>query len=174
MADTSCQSSLAGSEVIKKLGLTTKDLIPVHLKMHAADNRDINIVGATILRLSGKDSTGKEISTRQMVYITKSTDKLFLSREACTDLGFISPQFPKMNAEETDKANPIQSTNVTTVTTGNKLLQECDCPKRTKPPPPPTLPYPAMEGNREKLQQYLLDYYRASTFNVCEHQRVYH
>ena len=32
-----------------------------------------------------------------------------------------------------------------------------------------TNPYPATETNREKLQQYLLDYYSSSTFNI-EHQ----
>ena len=40
------------------------------------------------------------------------------------------------------------------------------------PPPPPALPYPATEDNREKLQQFLLNHYRASTFNVCEHQSL--
>ncbi len=53
--------------------------------------------------------------------------------------------------------------------------QKCytGCFKRTKPPPIPTsLPYPATEANREKLQQYLLDYYSSSTFNVCEHQTL--
>ena len=33
-----------------------------------------------------------------------------------------------------------------------------------------SLPFPAREANREKLQQYLLDYYASSTFNTCEHQ----
>lgn len=47
----------------------------------------------------------------------------------------------------------------------------CSCPKRVIPPAPPaTLPYPATDENRERLQQYLLDYYSASTFNICEHQ----
>lgn len=35
MADTGCQSCLAGFKIVKKLGLSTKDLIPVDLKMHA-------------------------------------------------------------------------------------------------------------------------------------------
>ena len=34
-ADTGCQSCLAGIKIVKKLGLSTKDLIPVNLKMHA-------------------------------------------------------------------------------------------------------------------------------------------
>ena len=90
MADTGCQSCLVGFKVVKKLGLSTKDL---NLRMHAADNHDIQLLGATILRLSGKDCSGKEISTRQVVYVTNNTDKLFLSREACADLGIISHQF---------------------------------------------------------------------------------
>ena len=168
MADTGCQSCLAGFKIVKKLGLSTKDLIPVDLKMHAADNHDINILGATILRLSGKDSKGEEKSTKQMVYVTNHTDKLFLSREACTDLGIISQKFPIVN--ETEETNPHNSISSAAAPTPQ---QECHCPKRTKPPPiPTTLPYPATEANREKLQQYLLDYYSSSTFNTCEHQTL--
>ena len=168
MADTGCQSCLAGFKIVKKLGLSTKDLIPVDLKMHAADNHDINILGATILRLSGKDSKGEEKSTKQIVYVTNHTDKLFLSREACTDLGIISQKFPIVN--ETEETNPHNSISSAAVPTPQ---QECHCPKRTKPPPiPTTLPYPATEANREKLQQYLLDYYSSSTFNTCEHQTL--
>ena len=46
-------------------------------------------------------------------------------------------------------------------------------PGKEKPPPIPTsLPYPATETNRDKLQQYLLNHYSSSTFNVCEHQTL--
>ena len=38
------------------------------------------------------------------------------------------------------------------------------------PPPPQTLPYPATQQNRGKLEAFLLDYYKSSTFNVCDHQ----
>lgn len=55
MADTGCQSCLAGLKVVKKLGLSVRDLIPVDIKMHAANNNNIRILGGTILRLSGKD-----------------------------------------------------------------------------------------------------------------------
>ena len=65
MADTGCQSCLAGLKIVKKLGLSTRDLIPINIKMHAADNHDICILGATILRLSGKNNKGEEQSTRQ-------------------------------------------------------------------------------------------------------------
>ena len=47
----------------------------------------------------------------------------------------------------------------------------CTCPHHTIPTPKPnTIPFPATENNRMKLQQWLLDYYQTSTFNTCEHQ----
>ena len=153
---------------MKKLGVSVKDLIPVNIKMRAANNDNIRILGATVLRLSGKSNEGEERSTRQMVYVTDNTDKLFLSREACVDLGIIPNTFPTIGeAEETESANSIGTTDA------SLPQQECQCPKRTKPPPIPTsLPFPATEANREKLQQHLLDYYASSTFNTCEHQAL--
>ena len=45
--------------------------------------------------------------------------------------------------------------------------------RRRLPPPPPTkLPFPATEENRGKLLQYLAEYYKSSTFNTYEHQRL--
>ena len=102
------------------------------------------------------------------VYVTNNTDKLFLSREACADLGIISHQFPLTGEAQEQQPSPPRSTQAAV---GDTKDQGCTCPQRTKPPPlPSTLPYPATEDNREKLKQHLLDYYRSSTFNTCEHQ----
>ena len=54
VADTGCQSCLAGIKVVRKLGLTKSDLIPVTMKMHTANNKGIPILGAAILRFSGQ------------------------------------------------------------------------------------------------------------------------
>ena len=43
MADTGCQSCLAGLKVVKKLGVSVRDLIPVNIKMQAANNDSIHI-----------------------------------------------------------------------------------------------------------------------------------
>ena len=54
---------------------------------------------------------------------------------------------------------------------GQNPHPSCDCPPRQHPPPKPTaLPFLATEDNRASLQQWLLDYYKSSTFNTCEHQ----
>ena len=54
MADTGCQSCLASLKVIHRLGMKKGDLIPVTMKMHAANRRGITILGAAILRLIGR------------------------------------------------------------------------------------------------------------------------
>jgi len=44
MADTGCQSCLTGIKVIQQLGLHQSDLIPVSMRMHAANNQGIEIL----------------------------------------------------------------------------------------------------------------------------------
>ena len=171
MADTGCQSCLAGSKLIEELKLPSKDLITVSMQMHSADNRDIPILGAVILMLSGKDQSGDERTTRQIIYITDSTDKLFLSRGACVDLGIISARFPTVGEIPIQEGHLMPSSANCASSCEDETPLDCDCPKRTKPPPLPTsLPCPATEENVMQLKQYLLDYYRSSTFNTCEHQ----
>ena len=62
--------------------------------MQSTDNRDIKILGAIILRLSGRDQLDDERMPRQIVYITYSTEKLFIISKACVDLGILPVQFP--------------------------------------------------------------------------------
>ena len=162
MADTGCQSCLAGIKVIKRLGLNISDLVPVTMQMHAANEKGIKIVGATFLSISGQDENGQTLETRQMTYITDHSDKFFLSQGACKALGIISEKFPQVGENytpTTDSQNSISN------------LAPCGCPVRQLPPPPPkSLPFPATEENRHRLREFLVQYYSSSTFNVCEHQ----
>lgn len=64
MADTGCQSCLAGLKCIQRIGLNKSDLIPVTMKMRAANNDAINILGAVILRLSGNNDKGSTFETQ--------------------------------------------------------------------------------------------------------------
>ena len=81
MADTGCQSCLGGMRLLPRLGMTANDSIPLSIRMHAANGKGINILGAAILRFSGKSPYGEPRETKQITYFT---DKLFLSREACS------------------------------------------------------------------------------------------
>ena len=84
MADTGCQSCLAGLKLVTKLGVSVRELIPVNIKMQTANNHNICTLGTTVLSLPGKNNEGEEQSTRQIM-VTDNTDKLFLCRDACID-----------------------------------------------------------------------------------------
>ena len=174
MADTGCQSCLAGINVIHRLGINQNELILVNMKMHAANNKGITILGATILRISGKDDQGRHVETRQMTYVTDNSHKLFISREACIALGMISDSFPtigEINEMQQTISTEIPQNIPIKIGSVNALTTTCNCLKRKIPPPLPTkLPYPASEANLIKLKQFLVDYYKSSTFNTCDHQ----
>ena len=129
-----------------------------------------------ILRFSGQSTSGQSLQTRQIVYVTHDSDKLFLSREACTALGLISSTFPTFGESPCPTTDPetASATELHPPTQpkppNEPPIPSC-CPHRRTPPPKPThLPFPATEDNRKRLQQWLLDYYESSTFNTCEHQ----
>lgn len=163
IADTGCQSCLSGTHILPLLNRTQKDLIPVTTTMRAANHQRIPILGALILHLH--DHSEEKRSSKQMVYITNSSDKFFLNRDACADLGIITKNFPTIGecSSLTEAAPPSPTTNT-------QQPHLCDCPPRQKPPPRPSAPpFPANEANRKRLSKWLLDYYASSTFNTCEH-----
>lgn len=159
IADTGCQSCLAGVSLMRRLGVAEADLVPTSMRMHAANGDPIDIRGALILRISGHRN-GVRRESRQFVYITPTTDTMYLSRDACRDLGMIDAAFPAVGlASISADGNSIDE------------YSACSCPRRQTPPPKPTeLPMPATEANVDALRQWLVDYYSASTFNSCEHQ----
>ena len=115
-----------------RLGLRESDLSPVSMKMHTATYRGITILGATVLRLACKDEAGSVVGTRQMLYITYSSDNLFLSREACTSLGITTDTFPAIRS-----TSSLGQTN-TVSCLHTQPSTECDCLKRQQPQPHPT------------------------------------
>ncbi len=82
LADTGCQSCLAGPALQKGLCLSAHDLIPTSLSMSSASGHPLPILGAALTRLK-LGSSGR--STRQMVYFSPKATKLYLSLATCTD-----------------------------------------------------------------------------------------
>ena len=166
VADTGCQSCLAGTNLLFKLGLNVRHLSKTRLQMTAANGNNLDIIGAIALRLSDSTSQGG-IETRQIVYICRDTSDFFLSRGACVELGIVPPDFP-IGCQKRQSTAEVSACNVTSE---SSMTATCDCPRRQPPPlPPKDLLFPAVEDNREKLEQWLLSHYKASTFNTCHHQ----
>ena len=145
-------------------------LIPVTTKMRSANNMNINILGAVFLHISGLDSEGNTRSTHQMTYITDCSSNFYLSRAACEDLGIISYEFPTVGEAPYPDTIQVVSTETQSGIQPSPKLADCGCPERTVPPPVPSLPFPATESNLQQLEDFILDYFKSSTFNICPHQ----
>ena len=92
-----------------------------------------------------------------MAYISPSTKKFYLPREALIQLKVISKDFPKVGAAL--EASAIEA------------KAPCGCLLRALPPGrPQQLPFQAIPENNERMKQWLRDRYAASTFNKCSHQ----
>ena len=166
VADTGCQSCLVGAHILQKLGISKADLIPVTQRMQAANNSGIQILGAILLEFK---LSGTEPCSKQMVYVTPNISRLFLSREACSELGMITQGFSStvvgatssIMLPEKKKSEP----------TKQDTKRPCNCPTRSQPPTRPIpLPVPATEAYRGVLEQHLRTIFKASTFNTCCHQ----
>ena len=138
--------------------------------MRSANNMDINILGAILLHISGLDSEGNTRSTHQMTYITDCSSNFYLSRAACEDLGIISYEFPTVGETPYPDTIQVVSTEPQTGIQPSPKLADCGYPERTVPPPVPSLPFPATESNLQQLEDFILDYFKSSTFNICPHQ----
>ena len=91
----------------------------------------IKIIGATVLRLSERDSSGQLLETRQMTYVTDMPGRLFISREACIDLGIISDNFPTVGETQVHPLT-VPKHDVSDCS----LISDCGCPRRQHPLPP--------------------------------------
>ena len=74
MADTGCQSCLASTSLLPQLGLTKHHLLPVTLRMTAANENKIAIAGTLALWVSSTSSSGKAVETRQIVYFSDASN----------------------------------------------------------------------------------------------------
>ncbi len=84
---------VAGVRVALALGLKSRDLVPCTLKINGANNSGLEILGAMFLTLE-RDGW----SSSQMVYVARGVQELFLSKEACRELGTITNNFPTVGS----------------------------------------------------------------------------
>ena len=158
ISDTGAQSCLMGLNTAKQLGLKESDLVPVSRKMRAVNNEDIALNGAVFLTLCGHDQEGILHEAPVMVYVSPAVNMMYLSRTAMEQLRIISSAFPEVGSAAAVEDNAQQ-------------LAPCGCPLRAPPPNiPEKLPFEAKAENTEKMRQWILTRYAASTFNTCPHQ----
>ena len=88
------------------------------------------------------------------------------------DLQIISPDFPAIGSANVSTVSG-QSESATLNSTPSTPEETCNCPKREGIPPlPKELPFPCCEENNGKMESWLLDYFKSTTFNTCPHQQL--
>ena len=128
--------------------------------MVAANSEEINIVGAVSIRSSGtNDSTGTTYTAAVMAYVSPSTKKLYVSREALIQLKVIPEDFPRVGAA---------ASGISTI----ELYAPCGCLLLSfAPAQPHQLPFKAIPENNDKMKEWLIHRYASSTFNKCVHHK---
>ena len=186
VTDSGAQSVVWSRDEFNRSGFHASDLIPVQHAMKAANAVRIAIDGAILLRLSGLTREGTPVEAAVMAYISPDVKDFFLSKEAMMQLGIIGNDFPRLGvtaglrgpiscqsggeATERDFPSAMPPSDIRDKP-HDDLKAECGCLKRQLPPQAPqTLPFPCLPENRNRMKQWLLETYAASTFNKCPHQ----
>ena len=200
VTDTGAMMVVVNSSTMLALGVEEDELIPMSLKITAANSSEIKLLGGMLLVIKATDSTGSIRSSRQLVYVAEGCSGIFLSQRVCKDLGIIPETFPtvgEFGSSASPRRTRIRSSSSPpgglsverAVTEGlvemlpppavvgemsdfREINDLCyDCLPREIPPEPPTkMPFPPIEENVPKLKEWIENYYGSSTFNKCEHK----
>merc|ERR1712115_452583 len=181
LVDSGAQLVVIGLSHLYGMGLSKKDLVPVNMKIKAGNSGGLKLLGGVFLKISGYSSSGKRWQTRQMAYCAEGCNRLFLSKQACVELGILEQSFPKIGRFDDAEVNCIKETGVDEdVSTPRVFSGKCEpyvdmdgeevysCPRRVLPPEPPSrqnVNIEFTEENSEKLKEWIIDYYSSSTFN---------
>ena len=161
--DTGAQTCASGPELLHILNMDAQYLIPTSHRIMGVTQSCMDIMGVVLLRIEANDRV-----SHQVVYVSSNIKGFFLSQQAQIDLGILPGNYPIP-----DSYPDMQSTAASTsaVPSTNGPTAACGCRTRTPPPPRPNqIPFPPTAENRDKVEEWLLDYYGSSAFNICEHQ----
>ena len=178
--DTGAQLTVINVNEVKNLGIKLNSLFPLLTNVNTVTKDAVDIIGGVFLKISASDQkSGNVRSTRQLCYVSKSVPGVYLSEDACKELGCLPSKFPNVGQFPTPSIGGVSSeekVNNSTKCTNTGMVksnedQECSCPRRSLPPTDkPQLPCAPTEENLPILKQYILDRYASSAFNCCEHQ----
>ena len=113
------------------------------------------------MKVSAKSKDGERVFTKAMMYVSRSSKRVWLSERSLKNLGVIGADFP------TAKALPDQQVG------GLDEIAPCGCPSRSTPPNLPSeLPFEAERENIDKMRWWMQERYAASVFNKCTHQPI--
>ena len=173
IADTGAQSNMWGYRNYIEAGFLVSDLQHTSSGFCVADLSPLDVVGVFKGVFQGEATDGQVVSCRSLVYISKSVNAFFLSRDTMEDLHVINSSFPEIG--QFFPAMTAVSENQHAEAKGDPPCDEtCKCPERSAVPNLPSqLPFAAIPENIPKMRAWLLHRFAASTFNVCPHRPLH-
>ena len=130
--DSGAGICLAGTKHLQKLGISSKDLIPCSKRVVAVGGSTLTCQGWIEVQFRIGNHT-----TKQPLYICANVDRIYLSRDGCTDLNILPLTFPyPMDTTDECKIHSISNTDHA----------------RSK-----VLPHPPTDENIPKLKRYLVE-----------------
>ena len=99
LPDTGSQIVVAGPDLLKKLNVSKHELFNVSANIQTGDCKRLQLIGGLIISISAMGPDGNQRISNHMCYIGEKIETLFLSRNACINLGIISKTFPSIEYE---------------------------------------------------------------------------
>ena len=152
-ADTGAQTCSSGPDIQKLLGYTDGYLVSTTHRIRGITDNRLHIKGVLFLRIK----VGSR-ETRQAVYVSDNTTGFYLSQTALKDLDLLPFNFPTSLSQNSSSVDA-------------KETAPCGCPRRTSiPSKPKSIPFKPTQTNRHQLEQWIVDHFKSSAFNICPHQ----
>ena len=181
IADTGAQSNIMGYNSFIACGFDVNLLRSVSMNVYAANKQALNIIGGFAAKVECVVQ-GKVVSSNGMFYVSKSVMGLFVSFDTLIKLQLIDSAFPMVGCSQSSvgKQRPTHtelslvdtlSLNSGCCSSSSNKENHCDCPQRSAVPlRPSSLPFTPVPANIHLMKEWLLKYFKSSTFNTCPHQ----
>ena len=170
-ADTGAQLTVINVRELLALGVKKESIFQLATTVSTVTRTSIDLLGGIFVVISSHDPhSGAVRRTRQLAYVSSTVPGIYLSNDACMDLGCVPRNFPTIghcDAMQTEETKPPKCSNSGVGIQANK----CTCPKRTLPPTDmPVLPCDPTKENLPIIKEYILKRFASSAFNCCEQQ----
>jgi hypothetical protein len=145
--------AVMGLGLLQALGVSQNELIPCSMRIATADKSGLRVMGAIFITLTTRSGR----NTKQMAYVVKQVQHLFIPYDGLRDLGLVGHKFeaglgavqklkPIGRTPTGIEANPEGRTPTGIRASPDEPRAECGCPRRTPLPSLPTeRPFPAEE-----------------------------
>ena len=168
VADTGAQLNVLDSQTVRDMGIDPGTLTPTTTQMKGAGrSSQLDVEGSIFLSVEIPGERTVRAVPPQQFYVVSNVSQCFLSRRCLMDLGVIDSSFPNAG----DK--PVIAENQAAGKCEYDGVGNCNCPARELPPSEPAaLPCEPTTENIPRLEQYIRDRYKASSFNTCCRQKI--